>query len=112
MKFSDKNDHQNDADKYPHDTGDNSNDNSLSMTPVIRHELKTRKIFTPNMLNTWKLTCKVCGRRIDDERNHLEKHCPGIHDSQVRMTHKNEKGAKRRRSRRLFAIGQINDTKD
>ena len=68
------------------------------MTPVIKHSLRTRKIFTPNMLNTWKLTCKVCGKRIDDERNHLEKHCSGIHDSQVRMTHKNEKGAKRRRS--------------
>ena len=82
------------------------------MTPVIKQDIKIRKIFTPNMLKTWTLVCKVCGQKIDDEKNHLEKYCSAIRDSQVRMTQRKEKGTKKRRSRRLFAIGQINDTKD
>ena len=116
LKFLHDRDHLNDAVKYPHDTGDNSTEihtsTDLSMTPVIKQDIKIRKIFTPNMLKTWTLVCKVCGQKIDDEKNHLEKYCSAIRDSQVRMTQKKEKGAKKRRSRRLFAIGQINDTKD
>jgi len=44
--------HLNDADKYPHDTGDKND--LLSLTPKTKSDIKSRKIFTPKILNSWK----------------------------------------------------------
>ena len=64
------------------------------------------------MMNSWKIRCTLCGNNITHEPNHLTQNCPAIHDSQVKIKDVKGRPIKNRKAKRLFAIGEVFDTKD
>ena len=88
----------------------NANDNSPSTPSAVKYQVRNH--FTPNMLNSWKMICTLCDQEIIDKQQHLMNECPAIHDSQVKIKDIRGRLVAKRRSKRLFALGEIHDSKD
>ena len=91
-----------------HETTENSEDPSTPKRPAYQ----IRNHFTPNMFTAWKMVCTLCDQEIVNKKDHLMNDCPAIQGSSVKIKDTKGRPIKKRKSKRLFALGEIHDTKD
>ena len=72
------------------------------LIPIIR------RAYTPNMKKSWKTICTICDEE-DISKSHLLKECSL---NEILSDKIDSVGRKTKKARRLFALGEIFDTKD